>query len=168
MADNSSGASRIRPDRRSTLALLVVPAAVAVAGVLIALRLHFEPPVVPPYTLVGTDGVTRLEHGERFEFEVRPTGPVTGAVGARGFLLRGQEVRPWDPPFRVERDGSVRIAGPVTAIFAGAPLGEWEIAVAVGRPETLPTAPRDILRARDADGGTTAWRLVRARIVLGS
>jgi hypothetical protein len=54
----------------------------------------------------------------------------------------------------------VRISGPVDSLFAGVPPGPWQVAVAVGRPETLPTAPRDVLRARDSDGGTTAWRLV--------
>jgi hypothetical protein len=57
----------------------------------------------------------------------------------------------------------------VDALFAGVPAGPWEVAIAVGRPETLPTAPRDILRARDggAAGADAAWRLVRQRIVLG-
>jgi hypothetical protein len=92
---------------------------------------------------------------------------VTGAVAVRGFLLRGDEVRPWDPPFEVSRDGSVRVSGPVDALFKGVPAGEWEVALAVGRPEALPTAPRDVLRARDPDAGSQAWRLLRRRVVLG-
>ena len=92
---------------------------------------------------------------------------MTGAVAARGFLLRGDEVQAWDPPFTVDRDGTIRLDGPVEALFAGVPPGPWDIAVAVGRPETLPTAPRDVLRARDAGAGDAAWRLVREHVVLG-
>jgi hypothetical protein len=150
--------------RRSLLALLLLPAAVAVAGALLALRLYFQPPTVPPYTLAARSEGTTLRAGDRFEVDVRPTAPVTGAVGARAFLLRGDEVWPWDPPFQVARDGAVHIAGAAERLFANVPPGPWEIAVAVGRPETLPTAPRDVLRARDADAGprAAAWRLVRA------
>jgi hypothetical protein len=96
--------------------------------------------------------------------ELRPTAPVEGAVGARGFLVRDNVVRPWDAPFVVDRDGTVRIAGAVDSLFAGVPSGEWDIAVAVGRPENLPTAPRDVLRARDSSGGGAAsWHLVVER-----
>jgi hypothetical protein len=42
------------------------------------------------------------------------------------------------------------------------------VAVSVGRPEVLPTAPRDVLEARARDhGGPTAWRLVVERVRLG-
>lgn len=162
--------SSVRSERSSTVALLLVPAAVATAGALLALRLYFQPPTVPPYRLAAPSGETTLRPGDQFEVNMRPTAPVTGAVGARAFLLRGNEVHPWEPPFEVARDGSVRIAGSVNALFANVPAGEWEIAVAVGRPETLPTAPKDILRGRDADvdAGAAAWRLVRERIRLGS
>jgi hypothetical protein len=162
------------PRPSSILALLLVPAAAVVAGTLLALRLHFQPPTVPPYTLVDRGESQPLVGGGRFEVTVRPTAEVKGAVGARAFLLRGRgggpdtEVRPWDPPVLVARDGSVRIAGSVDVLFAGVPAGEWEIALAIGRPETLPTAPKDILRARaaDTDAGPAAWRLVRERIRL--
>jgi hypothetical protein len=151
---------------------LLVPAATVAAGALIALRMHFEPPTVPPYTLAGAADGVLLAPGARFEVDLRPTAPVTGAVAARAFLVRGGEVRPWDPPFSVSTDGSVRISGTVGALFAGVPAGEWEIAVAVGRPEVLPTAPRDVLRARAEDGrhpeAAAAWHLVRERVRLGS
>ncbi len=156
--------------RPSRLAALVVPAAVVVAGALLALRLHFQPPTVPPYTIAAPGGVTVLPPGGHFELDVHPTAPVTGAVGARAFLVRGTDVRAWDPPFEVSRDGSAHIGGAVDTLFAGVPPGDWELDVAVGRPETLPTAPNDVLRARssDVDAGVAAWRLVRERIRLGS
>jgi hypothetical protein len=153
---------------------LLLPAAVGVAAGLLALRLHFQPPTVPTYTLALPRGATgdgggepvRVAWGGLFSVEVRPDAPVVGAVGARAFLVRGAEVRPWDPPFAVERDGSLRIEGAVDTLFAGVPEGSWEIALAVGRPETLPTAPRDVLRG--GAGGAAAWRLVRERIQIGN
>jgi hypothetical protein len=153
--------------RRSVVALLLVPAAILVTATLLVLRLRMEPPTVPTYALAGDGGSVALHAGERFRLVVEPEGLVTGAVAARGFLVRGDEVQAWDPPFTVDRDGTIRLDGPVDALFAGVPPGPWDIAVAVGRPETLPTAPRDVLRARDAGAGDAAWRLVREHVVLG-
>jgi hypothetical protein len=76
-------------------------------------------------------------------------------------------VRAWDPPVDVLRDGTVRIAGASAEVFAGVPDGLWDVAVSVGRPETLPTAPRDILEARARDhGDAAAWRLGVERVLL--
>jgi hypothetical protein len=62
----------------------------------------------------------------------------------------------------------VRITGPSAALFAGVPEGSWDVAVSVGRPEVLPTAPRDVLEARTHDrGSAAAWRLVIERVQLG-
>jgi hypothetical protein len=149
------------------LAAALVPASVAVAAALLGLRLRLQPPTVPLYTLAGTSGGTALAPGDRFELVLKPTAPIQGAVGARGFLLRPNEVRPWDPPFAVGVDGSVHLEGDVAAVFAGVPSGEWDVAVAVGRPELLPTAPRDILRALEPRGGPAGWRLLHERVRLG-
>jgi hypothetical protein len=154
-----------RPGERK-LVLLLVPTAAGVAAALIAVRLHFEPPTVPNYSLAGDSGEVAVEPGASFEMVLRPASAVKGAIGARAFLVRGTEVRPWDAPSSVSLDGSVRIAGPTDALFAGVPGGPWEIAVAVGRPEVLPTAPRDVTRSPDADARPLAFRLVRERIRL--
>lgn len=146
-------------------ALLLVPAAVALAVVMLVLRVRLEPPTVPPFVLVD-GGPAVLSPGKSFEMVVDPTGQVTGAVGVRAFLLQGETVRPWDPPVEVERGGTVRVQGPVDRLFAGVPAGEWDVALAIGRPETLPRVPADVLRARDADGGAAAWRLVRMNVRL--
>jgi len=155
------------PRRRARIvALLLVPAAALVAAAMLFARMRLEPPTVPPYEIADGGGVAVLHPGDRFELFIEPTAQVEGAVAARGFLLRGDEVRPWDPPYTVDRDGSVRIGGTVRELFAGVPPGEWDVAIAVGRPETLPTSPRDVLRARDAGASEAAWHLVRERVRL--
>jgi hypothetical protein len=154
------------------VAVLLVSAAICGAGALLFLRLHFQPPTVPRYVLAGAPSAaadpTSLKQGATFSMDLRPAGLVDGAVAARAFLLRRDIVRPWSVPFVVERDGTVRIVGPVNALFAGVPRGDWEVAIAVGRPENLPADFRDVLRARDrdGDGGAAAWHLVRERIHL--
>jgi hypothetical protein len=157
------------------VAVLLVPAAVVVALLLVWLRVRFQPPTLPPY-VGGDEGdggqvaptPVTLVPGGRFEMDVRPTAPVQGAVAARGFLLRGDDVRPWDPPFAVSADGVVRIAGPVDELFSGVPQGSWQVAIAVGRPEFLPTAPHDVLRARDQGSETATWHLVLKPVRLES
>jgi hypothetical protein len=155
------------------LAAIVVPAAVITSALLLYFRMKLEPPTVPAYALGGGDGgEVHLARGGRFTLAAEPLGMVQGAVGARGFLVRGDEVRLWDPPFSVDRDGSVHVEGTVDALFGGVPAGPWEVVLAVGRPETLPTAPRDILQARaapaaDGPASHAAWHLVREHIVLG-
>jgi hypothetical protein len=164
------------PERRNLVAVLLVSSAVVMAGTLVAMRNHFQPPKVPRYEAAGNlqAGVSDAEPGQekslrgdgQFEMELRPESPVAGAVGARAFLLRRDEVRAWDPPYSVAVDGIVRISGTVEALFAGIPRGRWEVAVAVGRPEVLPTSPRDILRRRDEDPTFAGWHLVRVPVRL--
>jgi hypothetical protein len=158
------------PERKSGAALLLLPTAFLVAGTLLLLRLHFQPPTVPPYAMMGVAGTQELDlhRGGTFEMNLSPLGHVEGAVAVRAFFVRDDIVRPWNAPFVVAPDGSVRIAGPVDTPFADLPPGRWEVAVAVGRPETLPTTPREILRARDArtDKRPAAWQLVRERVRL--
>lgn len=161
---------RTRKEHRSIAGLLVVPAAALVAGVMLFLRMRVEPPTLPPYAVSGVAdaGETTLRPlgpTDTFHLALEPQSEVQGAVGARAFLLRGQEVLTWEPTFLVERDGTVRIDGKVATLFAGVPPGAWDIAVAVGRPETLPTKAADVLR--DAGAGDAAWHLVRTRVVLG-
>ena len=147
------------------VALVLAPAAVAVAVVLLVLRVKLEPPTVPSFVLED-GGSTVLAPGGRFLMVVEPTGQVTGAIGVRAFLVQDDTVRPWDPPVEVVRGGTVRVEGPVDRLFAGVPAGEWDVVLAVGRPETLPTAAIDALRARGTDASAAAWRLVRMHVRL--
>lgn len=158
---------------RNKIALVLVPGAAAVAVGLVGLRMHFQPPTVPAFAVAGAaqgalGAEVSVDAGGQFRLELRPLVPVIGAIAARGFLLRGDTVRPWDPPFSVAPDGTVDISGPVDVLFAGVPPGPWEVAIAVGRPETLPTAPNDVLRARGQQPESVGWRLVRERVVLRS
>jgi hypothetical protein len=164
--------------RRNVLPLLVVAGAIVTAVALLALRVRIQPPTVPPYVLEGADGgietrgetaAVALAPGQLFEMDVEPEGMVTGAVGARAFLIREEsdEARVWEAPFEVAKDGSVHLAGKVEKLFDGVPPGAWDVAVVVGRPETLPTSPRDAVHVRDGGPAEAAWRLVERRIVLG-
>jgi hypothetical protein len=155
-----------RPRSRIFVAALV-PLAVGVAVLLIVLRVRLQPPTLPAYVIAGTPPSEPIDvtPGGSFAIELRPVAAVDGAVSGRGFLLRGNEVLPWNPPVDVTRNGWVRIQGPVDRLFATVPPGRWEVAVAVGRPEVLPTAPLDVLRARD-DDRPLAWHLVRETIEL--
>jgi hypothetical protein len=133
------------------------------------LRLRIQPATVPPYVLDTHDAKSNvLGPGDFFSMDIEPEGIVTGAVGAHAFLVRGDEARLWEPEFEVERDGSVHLAGRVTKLFEGVPAGTWEIAIVVGRPETLPTSPREALHVRDGGPAQAAWRLVEQTVVLGA
>jgi hypothetical protein len=176
-ANDANGAGGASTKGHRVVAVLLVGAAIAGALALVALRLHFQPPTVPAYAVQGATPGSKLVVAQNrdLRLDLVPAAPVQGAVAARGFLLRGDEVRPWDPPFSVDRGGAVHLSGRGDALFAGVPEGDWEIAIAVGRPEVLPTAPRDVLRARGSDPQRSpaaaepeaGWRLVRQPIVLG-
>jgi hypothetical protein len=147
------------------IALLLVPAGAAVAAGAVALRMHFQPPTVPGYVIAGDAGAeVTLRPGAPFGMVVRPTAPVTGIVGARGFLFREGEHRPWEPSFMVAVDGTVSVTGTRENLFPGVPPGDWDIAVAIGRPETLPTRP-DEFRA-DTSGTRSAGSSDRAFVVV--
>jgi hypothetical protein len=152
--------------RNPAVAVALIVTAVGAAAALVALRLHFQPPVVPLYALAADDAgpEERVVPNAPFAVTLTPTAPLEGAVALRGFLLRDDEVRPWDPPFVVNRDGTFHVVGRTEVLFAGVPDGAWDMAFAVGRPEVLPTAPRDVLRAREHDPAERGWHLVRRRI----
>ena len=149
--------------------MLLAPTAVFVAVGMLVLRMQIQPPTIPPYRIAPSASAGQepeLRPGDRFTLTLEPVGQLTGAITGRGFLLQGDQVRPFEPEFLVDRDGTIHVAGDVSKLFAGVPPGEWEVEIAVGRPETLPTSTRDVLRPRDADAGPAAWWLVRQRVHL--
>jgi hypothetical protein len=152
------------------LAALVAPAGALVAVVLLVLRLHLQPLSVPPYTFATDGEVASARPGAMFELEAQPAIEVQGAVTARAFLVPGAgkgDVMSWQVPMEIGRDGSVHVAGKVDALFAGVPPGDWVIAIVIGRPELLPSDPRQLLEGGAADAGSAAWRVVRKRVRLG-
>jgi hypothetical protein len=160
------------PKRRSgRAAALIVPAAAVVAGLLLYLRTRIEPPTIPAYTLASLSdaAIPELVPGGQFALDLVPTQQLTGAIAARGFLMRGDSVWLWDAPqFMVDRDGTLHLRGPVDVLFRGFPSGDWDVAIAVGRPDSLPTEPRYVLGARDRDAGARSWMLLHERVHLGS
>jgi hypothetical protein len=169
MADAQNGVKRSR-----VVALLVAPAGVVVALVMLALRLHFQPLTVPEYAVVeapsATAPVAVLHPGSHFDLEATPEHEVQGAVTARAFLVPAANAaatpQPWNVPLEIGRDGSVHVSGPVDTLFAGVPAGEWEVVLAIGRPELLPHDTRSWPLSGAHDAGQAAWRVVRRRVSL--
>jgi hypothetical protein len=169
--DNPDAKKSLRKGK--LLAALVAPAGALVAVVLLVLRLHLQPLSVPRYTFVADGDVASardVRPGARFELEAVPAIEVQGAVTARAFLVPGAgkgDVMSWQVPMEIGRDGSVHVAGNVDALFAGVPPGDWVIAIVIGRPETLPADPHQLLAGGAEDAGSAAWRVVRKRVRLG-
>ncbi|MBN1205934.1 MAG: hypothetical protein JXB05_13540 [Myxococcaceae bacterium] len=111
--------------------------------------------------------VPRLGPGSLLELVLRPEQAVEGPVEVRAFLLRPGEARAWTPPMERSPEGAVRIRGPVEALLS-VPPGEWTLAIAVGRPGTLPEEPGEVLplleQGRAPEAGS--WRLLTRRFLL--
>jgi hypothetical protein len=109
----------------------------------------------------------RLGPGSLLDLVLRPELAVKEPVEVRAFLLRQGEARAWTPPMERSDDGAVRIRGPVEALLS-VPPGEWTLAIAVGRPGTLPVDPGE-LRSWVEEGRTPEagpWRLLTRRFLL--
>ncbi|WP_164018023.1 hypothetical protein [Pyxidicoccus trucidator] len=153
-------------------------AALAAAAAVLLLALPREAPPLPGYTLsVSSEQavragatepeVPRLGPGSRLDVLLRPEQAVEGPVEVRAFLLRSGEARAWSPLLERSPEGAVRIRGPVEALLP-LPPGEWTLAIAVGRPGTLPEAPGEVLarveEGRAPEAGT--WRLLTRKFLL--
>ncbi|HSP78024.1 MAG TPA: hypothetical protein VLQ93_05820, partial [Myxococcaceae bacterium] len=143
----------VRP--RRTRVLLPMLSALAAAVALFVVASPGDVPPVPAYALslsgeqtvrseVPGPEVARLGPGSRLELILRPEREVEGAVEVRAFLLRPGEARRWTPPMEHSPEGAVRIHGPVEELLP-IPPGEWTLALAVGRPGTLPEEPEAIV-----------------------
>jgi hypothetical protein len=151
-------------------------AAIAAAAVLLWVRSPSAPPL-PGYELTISGGArgTRshsaeavgdlvLPPGSQFEIVLRPLTRAQGAVAVRVVLVRPQAVRPLDLPADISQEGSVRILG--TADEIDAAPGTWDLVVAVGRPQSLPSEPRGIAALSAVEAGG-AVQVFRRRLVLG-
>jgi hypothetical protein len=144
---------------------LLIPIAALFAVTLVTLRLRNQPPDLPGYTLTlegeaGTKSPSPLRVGGPLELVLRPTGKVTGAVGARAFFVRDGKGIVWETAKpHVTPDGTVRLTG---ILDPPLPPGEWDLAVAVGRLEMIPLTPELIVFALQNDEGapTGGWVLL--------
>lgn len=178
-----SHAGPSRRTRRIGLALRAAGTAAAVAAVL-ALSFHRTDDPLSSYTMtvagaeqlvrsvtVPLSNVTRFGPNARVEILLRPATAVHDPVGVRAFLVQGGRPWAWSPPLEIAKGGAVRIAGDVAALFAGIPDGRWTLAIAVGRPDTLPNADAvtqglSALEGADADANGASFRLLRHDILI--
>ncbi|WP_437927975.1 hypothetical protein WMF37_01635 [Sorangium sp. So ce291] len=108
---------------------------------------------------------TSVGPGSTLEITLRPATRVEGPLEVRAFLVRDGEARPWDVKIELSSQGAARIAGDRETLFQGVPAGRYGIALAIGRPGSLPAGPEDVLRALKL-GETTGFRLLRREIRL--
>jgi hypothetical protein len=163
----ASAEARVAGKSGRAVALLLVPGAAVVAVVLLVLRVHVQPLTIPAYS-IAAGSTTELRPGGQFSLQLDPRGPLTGAVMAKAFLLRGTTLQAWEPVFVVDKDGTIHVTGQVDTLFAGVPAGEWELDVVVGRPEQLPRTPDDAVKGRDAQVSGGAWQLLHERVRVGA
>jgi hypothetical protein len=134
------------------------------AAVLLFVRARDGSQTLPPYevSFVGgeqplrgpsaTDpGEHKFSRGQRFRILLRPRTALQDRVGAKLFLRRADDVRVWDAPVDVSNEGAIRV---VTSLDTLPPAsdGAWELVVAVGRPDALPSTGAELDEAHAARG----------------
>jgi hypothetical protein len=148
------------------VAVLLLPLAALLAASAVLLRMHFQPPLVPPYALEGeAPAEVTLHRGMAFELIARPSKPPGGNVGAKAFLLRSGHNLAWNAPYATDADGTIRIGGEVDTVFKDVPAGAWDVALVVGRPEMLPSMPAEAERPRD-ESTPAPFHVLHRRVVL--
>jgi hypothetical protein len=163
---------RVIPFRRLTVAMSALALAASLAFVL---RTKSAEPPLPAYELsfVGGEQIWRgdppsdpaaphrFARGEHVRLFARPSTEVDGPVEARIFLRRGQDVRAWPTSIDVSSAGAVRVVASPESLPAGTE-GDWDVIVAVGRPDALP-GPNEL----DADHAAhRGFRLMVTRVQL--
>ncbi|WP_437818397.1 hypothetical protein [Sorangium sp. So ce1078] len=115
----------------------------------------------------GAHETARLGPGSRLEIALRPATRVEGPVAVRAFLIAGDKALPWDVRAEVSAQGAARIAGDTETLFRGVPEGEWEIAIAIGRPEALPDRPVELAGGeRDEAEKLNTFHVLRVKVQL--
>jgi hypothetical protein len=99
----------------------------------------------------------------RLEILLRPATGVNGNVSVAGFIGQGGAWRPWNPPVQISTEGSARVAGTAGELMGVAP-GTWDIALAVGRPGTLPSEAD--VEAELSHPARHDWQLFSSRVRL--
>jgi hypothetical protein len=115
----------------------------------------------------ASDKPIRLVPGTRLDLTLRPETAVTGAVAVRAVLSRDGRVQRWDAPAEIQPDGVVRIVAPRDTAFPGVAPGPWELIVAVGRHDDLPSTPEALDRApARVEARARAYHVARVRLLL--
>ncbi|WP_437979708.1 hypothetical protein [Sorangium sp. So ce117] len=115
----------------------------------------------------GAGATARLGPGSRLEITLRPTTRVDGPVAVRAFLIQGETARPWDVHADLSEQGAARIEGDTETLFPGVPEGEWEIAIAIGRPAALPDSAAGLADARPSEEEKdNKFRILRLNVLL--
>ncbi|MDC0677001.1 hypothetical protein [Sorangium atrum] len=114
----------------------------------------------------GADATARLGPGSRLEITLRPATRVDGPVALRAFLIQGETARPWDVHADLSEQGAARIEGDTEKLFSGVPEGEWEIAIAIGRPAALPDSAAGLADARPSEKKDKPFRILRFKVLL--
>jgi hypothetical protein len=115
----------------------------------------------------GAGATARLGPGSRLEITLRPATRVDGPVAVRAFLIQGETARPWDVHADLSEQGAARIEGETETLFPGVPEGEWEIAIAIGRPAALPDSAAGLADARSSKAGKdNKFRVLRFNVLL--
>ncbi|WP_438037595.1 hypothetical protein [Sorangium sp. So ce128] len=115
----------------------------------------------------GADATARLGPGSRLEITLRPATRVDGPVAVRAFLIQGETARPWDVHADLSEQGAARIEGDTETLFPGVPEGEWEIAIAIGRPAALPDSAAGLAHARPSEEEKdNKFRILRFNVLL--
>jgi hypothetical protein len=110
------------------------------------------------------DARHRYQRDTSFEWVLRPKADVEDAVAVRGFAFAdgGRAGLPLqlDALAKVAPTGAIRIAGKIAEL--NLEPGRYTIALAVGRPEALPTQAADVLASEDR----AAWMVRRIDVVI--
>lgn len=114
----------------------------------------------------GADATARLGPGSRLEITLRPATRVDGPVAVRAFLIQGETARPWDVHADLSEQGAARIEGDTETLFPGVPEGEWEIALAIGRPAALPDSAAEVRAPRPSEKKDKPFRILRFKVLL--
>lgn len=114
----------------------------------------------------GADATARLGPGSRLEITLRPATRVDGPVAVRAFLIQGETARPWDVHADLSEQGAARIEGDTETLFPGVPEGEWEIALAIGRPAALPDSAAEVRDPRPSEKKDKPFRILRFKVLL--
>jgi tetratricopeptide (TPR) repeat protein len=153
---------RLHSRRRMRLALAVAaPLLAAAAGLLLALR----PPAFAPLPDYQVDQVEalggaaerrsgaeasdepiHLAPGTSLHLRLLPFTEAKGPLAVRAALVRDGRAEAWRAPATFEPNGIVEVVAPRDTAFAGVAGGAWELVVAVGRPDALPSTPEGLVR----------------------